>query len=235
MFRITRQFELQIEHPPESQIKRITDEVWSGLDDLARAWRTQAALRISYSRDANTRRAPCYPEMGWVVPGSYGPCTTIAANPSGCTYRRTRASPPLWRMRTRDTRERSSYHRLALRRRLYPTAKSTNPVNGGRAREKQDVPLAPISSVQLRCSDPRLLIGHSYTKSSTIGGAPTHANDSDQQRMTWSGEWMPRLAPRPFRCIEISHSTRRLDAPRPHVTSRSYLQEVRMTRYLLPV
>lgn len=128
MFRITRQFELQIEHPPESQIKRITDEVWSGLDDLARAWRTQAALRISYSRDANTRRAPCYYEMGWVVPGSYGPCTTIAANPSGCTYRRTRASSPLWRMRTRDTRERSSYHRLALRRRLYPTAKSTSPI-----------------------------------------------------------------------------------------------------------
>lgn len=94
-------------------------------------WRVHDARRLRY---ASRTRATRIPAARHVIPRWVGSCqevtgrATIAANPSGCTYRRTRASPPLWRMRTRDTRERSSYHRLALRRRLYPTAKSTSPI-----------------------------------------------------------------------------------------------------------
>lgn len=100
-----------------------------------------------------------------------------------CTYRRTRASPPLRRMRTRDTRVRSSYHRLALGKRLSIPLRDPRAPYGRRTREKRDVPLALISPVRLA------RLQSDFRKHTPIGDAPMHADDADQQRrrMTCAG------------------------------------------------
>lgn len=78
---------------------------------------------ISETRDGLGR-------LGRTVPGSYSTCerATIVVDVSNCTYCSTRASLPLRRMRTQETQKRSSYHRLALRKRLDSTAKSSSSV-----------------------------------------------------------------------------------------------------------
>jgi len=147
--------------------------------------RVYDACRLRYaSRIRMTRTVPA---VRHVIPRWAGSCqevtvrVTIAVNASGRTYRHTRASPPLRRTSTREIQERSSYHRLALRKRFYPTAKRSSPAVD--VPEKNETShshrFPPCNSGQLRSATFK---NTPLPFSDKIGGASMYADDANQQR-----------------------------------------------------